>query len=312
MSGRAEALIMTRHELAIAKTVIYASLFDYPLSLRQVHDTLIGVTLTAEQILTVYDNSPQLKKIVCHREGFFFPFGRDELIAERLRREYRSRKFLKRYRPLLRLLCTVPFTRMIALSGSVAHLNLEAGGDLDVFIITRGRTVWMVTVAVLLLTRVLGVRRTICANLIMSDERLAVDQQDLFTANQVVHLKPVLDDHVLDGFRAANPFVQRYYPNWRGPSEETFIVPLGTVLPRMKRASEMVLAWAVPFLESLCRYSYARHLRRRSRTWRSPDQVQLRPDYLKLHSSSHRRSVLDRFEERVEEVVGHSERAAIA
>lgn len=303
---------MTRHELAIAKSVIYASLFDYPLTLRQLHDTLVGVTLTSEQILAVYDNSPQLQKIVCHRGGFFFPFGSEELIGVRLERERRSREFLKRYTRLLRLLCTVPFTRMIALSGSVAHLNLEAGGDLDVFIITRGRTVWMVTVAVLLLTRVLGVRRTLCANLIMSDERLAVDQQDLFTANQVVHLKPVLDDHVLEGFRAANPFIRRYYPNWRGLSEESFIIPLGTILPRIKSASESLLSFAVPVMESLCRYLYARHLRRRSRTWQSPDQVQLRPDYLKLHSSSHRRSVLDRFEDRVEQVVGHSERAAIA
>jgi hypothetical protein len=303
---------MTRHELAIAKGVIYASLFDYPLTLQQLQDTLIGVTLTAEQILTVYDSSPRLKNIVCHHDGFFFLLGRDDLIAERLRRERRSREFLERYGRLLRLLCMVPFTRMIALSGSIAHLNLEAGGDLDVFIITRGRTVWMVTVAVLLLTRILGVRRTICANLIMSDERLAVDQQDLFTANQVVHLKPILDDHVLDGFRAANPFVQRYYPNWRGQIDESFVVPLGTALPTVKRASERLLTWAVPLLESVCRHSYARHLRRRSGTWQSPDQVQLKPDYLKLHSRSHRHSVLERFEERVDEAIGHSERAAIA
>jgi hypothetical protein len=303
---------MTRYELAVAKTVIYASLFDYPLTLHQVQETLIGVTLTSEQVLTVYESSPRLQSIVCHRDGFFFPSGRDELIAERLRRECRSREFLERHRPLLRLLCMVPFTRMIALSGSVAHLNLESGGDLDVFIITRGRTVWMVTVAVLVLTRILGVRRTICANLIMSDERLAVDQQDLFTANQVVHLKPILDEHVLDGFRAANPFVQRYYPNWRRQSDAGFIVPLGAVLPKIKRASEVLLAGAVSVLEWFCRQSYARHLRRRSRTWQSPDQVQLRPDYLKLHSSSHRRSVLERFDERVEEVIGQSERAAIA
>jgi len=28
---------------------------------------------------------------------------------------------------------------MVALSGSVAHLNLEGSGDLDLFIVTRGR-----------------------------------------------------------------------------------------------------------------------------------------------------------------------------
>ena len=38
---------------------------------------------------------------------------------------------------------------MVALSGSIAHCNLDRGGDLDLFIVTHGHHVWSVTVAVL-------------------------------------------------------------------------------------------------------------------------------------------------------------------
>lgn len=302
---------MDRQETAIAKTVIYASLFDYPLTLEQLHETLIRSTLTPEQIMTIFDASAQLKSIVAYRDGFFFPVGRADLVAERLRREARSREFLHRQARLLRWLCAVPFTRMIALSGSLAHLNLEDGGDLDLFIVTRGKSVWAVTVAIILLTRAAGVRRLVCANFVMSDEHLGIDQQDLFTANQVLHLKPIIGDEVFEGFLAANPFVHRFYPNRRRHAPAGFGIVQGRGLQALKRTIERVAAPALPAVESLCRHLYAWHLRRRSRAWRSPEQVQLRPDYLKLHTQSHRKAVLARFDERVDEALGRG-RAAIA
>ena len=52
--------------------------------------------------------------------------------------------------------------------------------------------------------------------------------------------------------------------------------------------------------ERLCRLAYGRHLRRRAHTWRSRDQVRLEAECLKLHTSSHRREVMERFERALE------------
>src|SRR5439155_1634765 len=128
-------------------------------------------------------------------------------------RESRSRTFLERHRSVLRLICALPFVRMVALSGSIAHLNLEPEGDLDLFIVTRGHHVWTVTLSILLLTKILGSRRAICANFVVSDSQLTFEQQDLFTANQIVHLKPLVGEAVMSELLAANAFVGRFYPN---------------------------------------------------------------------------------------------------
>jgi hypothetical protein len=304
--------MMDRHEIAIAKTVLYASLFDYPLTLDQLHDTLIASTLTTEQILTALDASRELKSIVEHRDGFFFPAGRYDLVGERRRREQRSRRFLQRHGHVLRWICAVPFTRMVALSGSIAHLNLEDNGDLDLFIVARGRSVWTVTMTIIVLTRLLGVRRVICANFVMSDAHLAIDQQDLFTANQVIHLKPLVGGEVFDGFLAANAFVHRFYPNRGRHRDAGFELARGPALERAQRVLELLMTPALPAIESMCRRLYAWHLRRRSSSWQSPEQVQLGPDSLKLHTRSHRESVLQRFETRVNEALRRRERAAIA
>jgi hypothetical protein len=293
---------MIPNEIAIVRSVLYASLFDYPLTLDQLHQALIESDQSPSEILAAFKGSDRVQRVVGYRDGFFFPAGRDDLIAERRHREARSRAFLHRYRSVLRLICAVPFTRMVALSGSVAHLNLERGGDLDLFIVTRGRHVWTVAVTVLLLTKFLGRRRIVCANLILADSRLALEQQDLFTANQVIHLKPLIGEELLDDFLAANPFVRRFYPNALAWHPHRLVEwPRAGLLPSLKSMLEMALALPSPLIESLCRRLYGWYLRRRARAWRSPDQVALDPDVLKLHTRSHRHSVLDRFDRLVAE-----------
>jgi hypothetical protein len=289
---------MTPQEFAIARSVIYASLFDYPLTLDQLHRTLVGCRATPSHLAAVYAHSAVLPAIVEHRDGFFFPAGRADLVAERRRREARSRAFLAHHERMLRWICAIPFTRLVALSGSLAHLNLEPGGDLDLFIVTRGPRVWTVTMAVLLLTRALGRRRVVCANFIVADSHLGLDQQDLFTANQVISLRPLIGADALDAFVAANPFVATWYPNAAQPRPASAASDA-----RAKRTVERLLEFAAPALEWASRAVYGWHLRRRARSWRSPEQVRLRSDYLKLHTRSHRQSILDRFDRAMAEAL---------
>jgi len=56
-------------------------------------------------------------------------------------------------------------------------------------------------------------------------------------------------------------------------------------------------------IEAASRAVYSRHLRSRAGRWKSPDQVDLSGDQLKLHTMSHRRAILDRFEARVGQMV---------
>ena len=95
--------MVTTREIAIARSVIYASLFDYPLTLEQLHYALIESDQTQAEILAVYEGSELLRDVVDYRDGFFFPMGRGDLVAERARREARSDAFLARHRLALRL-----------------------------------------------------------------------------------------------------------------------------------------------------------------------------------------------------------------
>lgn len=288
-------------EAAVARSVLYAALFDYPLTLAQLRQTLEHVRLTPSEILAMVRSSAPLAAHIESRDGFFFPVGCAHLVETRRHRERRSRTFLSAHRPIVRLIAALPFVRMVALSGSVAHLNLEHGGDLDLFIVTRGRHVWSTAVIVILLARLLGRRRTLCANLIVADTALAFAPQDLFTASQILGLRPVYGQ---DGFRAvldANPFVRRLFPNYHGPARSHFAVVQGRLLRAAKATAERFGAPLAVLAELACRYAYGAYLKHRAAGWQSPEQVELGVDRLKLHTRSHRREILHRFDEAVQD-----------
>ena len=108
-----------------------------------------------------------------------------------------------------------------------------------------------------------------------------------------------------DRLRAANPFVRLCYPNsGTRPTQPPLVDATSRGLAFVKRALEALLRIPSPLIERLCRAAYAWHLRRRAESWRSPDQVRLQSDYLKLHTRSHRHAVLDRFEAAVDTLMG--------
>lgn len=290
-------MIPTRpQELAVLRTVIYASLFDYPLTVHQLHKSLIGVRAECSDIVSWWRASGFLQSTIEYRDGLFFPAGRADLIATRARRETLSRELLDRDRRILSMLARMPFVRMVALSGSLAHLNAEGSADLDLFVITAPHRVWSVTLAVLVLSRLLGWRKHMCLNYVVSERTMKIVPEDLFTANQIIHLRPVFGDAVFQRFVKANGFVRNHYPNFELPvSNSVTGTDFDTTWPR--RALETVLcAGPIQLAEGFARAVYGWHLRRKAAAWKSREEVRLEVECLKLHTSSHRAATLARFE----------------
>lgn len=286
-------------ELSVLRAVTYAALFDYPLTLRQLRDSL-DMVADEDTIVRWWRTGPLLQATVDYRDGLFFPLGRADLAATRARREAFSRRMLERDRRILSFVSAMPFVRMVALSGSLAHLNAEGVADLDLFVITSARRVWSVTLTILIVGRLLGWRKRLCLNYVISEQRMAIEPADLFSANQIIHLRPIAGPSTYRKFLDANPFVAARYPNFRAQPSDA-IRRAGTVW--LERVLSIAIA---PAAERLARGIYSWHLRRRSATWKSIDQVRLEPECLKLHTSSHRASTLARYEAALAETLAQS------
>lgn len=287
-------------ELAVLRSVIYASLFDYPLTLAQLRATLVEVSADEATIAGWWRDSDFLQVAIERRDGLFFPAGRGDLIDTRKRREALSRDLLDRDRRLIALVSRMPFVRMVAVSGSLAHLNAERSADLDLFVITAPHHVWSVTLSVLMIARLLGWRRRMCLNYVISEAALRIAPADMFAANQIIHLRPIVGHDVFEAFIDANPFVRTFYPN--------FVVD--RFRPQAPSRTPQAASLTPSFFEKAARWIYGRHLARKSATWQSRDQVRLEPECLKLHTSSHRRETLARYEAAVDAAVHRASRPA--
>lgn len=295
-------------ERAFLQSVLYASLFEYPVTLAQLRDGLIGQRADESTLARCYLTSDLLQATVESAEGCYFPRGRSDLLETRRRREAASRLLLERSARALAFVRGMPFVRMVALSGSLAHLNAEGGADLDLFVVTRPARVWSVMVTALLVARAMGWRRQLCLNYIVSERALLVGPADLFCANQIVHLQPLDGSDVYRAFLDSNRFIERFYPNFQ-PKK---LPSPASRRPLLLRVAETALDWTIaPLYERLCRVLYGRYLRRRAHTWRSRDQVQMEAECLKLHTSSHRHEVMERFEHALEAAMARAETDAL-
>ncbi|HLV02603.1 MAG TPA: hypothetical protein VKZ59_15130 [Acidobacteriota bacterium] len=283
-------------ESVFLRAVLYSSVFKYPLTLEELRRNLPDLKIEASSLLALYDSSPFLKQVVEFSRGYFYPRGRREWIALRGAREAVTREALEVNQGFLRLIALIPWTRLVAVSGSAAHLNMDRGGDIDLFIITRGSRVWSVACSILLLSKLAGKRKQVCFNFLLSDRRLALEREDIFTLSQMIHLKPLIGASVYRQFLEANPAVRKVYPNAFPTTGEPSYTP-GWFAASAKTVLELLLCFGLgQIFEVLCRSLYRRYLLGRSAAWSSPEEVVLAKDFLKLHSHSHRQEVLSRLE----------------
>ncbi|MFQ5739231.1 MAG: hypothetical protein ACE5JX_09465 [Acidobacteriota bacterium] len=296
--GASDSNHLSPGEYAILRTVLYSSLFDYPLTPREVWLSLLECRQDKPSILELYLSSSALQRVIDFKDEHFFVRGREDLPRLRSKRKAYSQSILHKNRRLLRLICTVPFTRLVAFSGSAAHLNMDGSGDIDLFVVTRGDRVWSTAMTMLLLARLFGRRKTICFNFLLADTRLHIQKADLFNANQLIHLKPLIGHEVYRALMSKNRFARDYYPNFTPSPDGAAEYAPGRFLMVAKRILEWLLRPGLSHLEeALCRWIYRRHLLRQQPTWTSPQEVILDKDILKLHAYSHRQRVCDRFDQ---------------
>lgn len=278
----------TSDDRAILRTVIYAGLFQFPLSLDELERRLMDASLDARAIVARL-RAPFLRERLRVTEGLVHPRGREGWIELRRQRGARAEALVRRHRHALAWLASCPFVRLVALSGGCAHGN-ATDEDVDVFLVVRRGRAWCVFGAVMLLAKVFGLRRTLCVNYVVDETAQGLPERDLFTASEIVGLRPLAGADGYERFLAANPWVSDLFPNFgRRKRDAGDVGPAGA-----SRWCEALLDLGpAPALEGLTRRVLGAYLRRKARGARG---VVLEPSRLKLHLHDHRPELLTAFD----------------
>ena len=286
-------------ERAIARSVLYASLFDYPLTLAQLRQTLIESAQTPTEILVTL-RAQRSAAAAGRIPGRLFLSGRTcRAASTNGAGAKREAAHSSRAPALLTVIVRAalrpdggavrqrraPEPRRLRRSRSLhrdpgpPRLERDRGGH------HAGQAAAPAPD---------GLRQLRAGR----HARWRSTQQDLFTASQIIHLKPLVGGEMYrqtgrgQSVRGATLSELSSGPRHRTPASRC------ARLPRpLSCDCEWLLAIPAACRRSVLPTSLSQRTCCAEAAWRSPDQVRLEADCLKLHTHSHRRSIMERFEE---------------
>lgn len=214
-------------EKAILKTLIYADIFDYPLTLFEIHKWLIGKKATLRQVEFAIGGLVQSEKCKV-KSGYFLLPKREGLVSKRKRREKQSAVYLKKVRLIVRLLKTIPWVKLVGISGGLAMENAEKSDDIDLFLVTAKNRLWISRLLTLAILAMTGQRRTVkdskrqaagklCPNIFVEEDQLSQMSQDLYLAHEILQMQLLWQrDNVYGKYLEENDWAFEFLPNWVG------------------------------------------------------------------------------------------------
>jgi len=212
---------------AILKTLAYADIFAFPLAQAEIWSLLIWKNLKKPSkkefnkiLQTLLKN-----KTIKEKQGYFYLNNREKLVKKRQELNNINQDKLKLAKKFATKIKFIPFIKTILITGALAVKNAQPEDDIDLFIITSNKRLWLTRFLCILIAELFGIRRRpnqkyiknkICLNLFLTEDNLNIFQknQNLFTAHEIVQAKPILNkDKTYQQFLNANLWVKNYLPN---------------------------------------------------------------------------------------------------
>jgi hypothetical protein len=200
---------------AILYTLVYADLFDYPLTSQEIHRYLTCYHAPLAAVEQTLQADSRLDQALDCSPPFWFLSGREHLVELRRERASFSRALWQQALRYGRLTASVPFVRMVSITGSLAMNNVVSPqDDVDFLIIAVKGRLWLargLVVLVVRLARRFGVE--LCPNYVIAEHRLELEAPSIFAAHEMAQLMPVYGLDMYHRFIHSNAWLASLLPN---------------------------------------------------------------------------------------------------
>ena len=212
-------------EKSILKTLAYGDVFGWPMNEDEIFTkTQSSKSKAQSDKLKLKTGLKQLLKEnkIGFKNGLYFLYGKEVIVEKRLQREKWAIKKMQLAKKSAEKLKIIPSILLVGVSGGLSVGNADKNDDIDFFIICRSGTLWTTRFLSTLLLDILGKRRKpndkkfkdkICLNMFVDEKGMIVPkkERDLYTAHEVVQMKPLWDRGVHDRFLEGNKWVNEFF-----------------------------------------------------------------------------------------------------
>lgn len=296
-------------EHAILHTLAYFEIFRYPLRAQEIHaycpEPEVSPGAVREKLVSLTRQG-----LVFQLGEFFSTQNKPEWATDRLENNRRADRFLPLARRIGRFISRFPFVRGVCVSGSLSKHSMRPDSDVDFFIITRPRRLWLARTLLMVFKKMflLNSHKYFCINYLIDTEHLEIEEKNLFTATETVTLLPMNGKEYYQAFCMANRWAWEQYPNF--PPRSTADIPPHRA-PLLKRFLEKIFSGRLgDWLDRRC-------MRITMHYWQKKFQhldaevfaVALKSRrYVSKHHPLHfQHKVLHRFEERMREIISNKQ-----
>jgi glycosyltransferase involved in cell wall biosynthesis len=209
-------LIPTPLEQAIMKTIVYADVFAFPLTVVELHRYLIGYYAHQNQLQTCLEQSDYLANYLQKQSGYISLRGRQTSGVERQHKLLSTRRHWETATFWGKVLQNIPFLRAGLVTGGLAANNSGSGDDIDLLLITQAGRLWLcraMVIGVVYLARLVGVE--LCPNYLLADnnEALTLTEQNLYTAREFANMRLIFGRDSYRRLLELNQWVEELLPN---------------------------------------------------------------------------------------------------
>jgi len=222
--------------------VVYADLFDYPLTVPEVHRYLVATAAPLSAVQEALKDERLSANRLAHSQGYVTLHGREGLVETRRYRETVSARMWRKGMRYGRAIASLPYVRLVAVTGTLAVNNIEPGEDIDYLIVTAPRRVWLARLFILVFVHLGRLEKLIiCPNYLFSSDLLSQFEPSLFTAHELAQMIPLfgLDTH--QALLQSNAWARRYLPNAFAALPDRLTRRVSPLFPGLKRGAERVL-----------------------------------------------------------------------
>jgi hypothetical protein len=284
---------------AIARTVAYADLFEYPLDRSEIHRYLIGESASSEDVDRVLEQDGGLGAYLERTDDKFHLRGRASTIDTRRARETASAELWRAARAYGAWVSRLPLVRFVGITGALAMSNAERRADIDLFVLTHPGRVWLCRLLVLAVVRLAAIRgHRLCPNFLLSTAEPLLRERNLFTAHEIAQMVPVRATEWYAHFMEANRWALDYLPNARSRERRP---------PRADNILTRIATWVLSsrLFAPLERWEMRRKIRRlTARAAREGGSLSFSEVECRGHFAAHDLRVLAAYAERAAQIEG--------
>lgn len=272
-------------ETAVWRTIAYADIFDYPLTSAEIHRYLEGMVATPAEIEHVLTHGRLIPHhLLCHPPYYLLP-GRSHLCQIRQARTQAAQTLWPVALHYGRLIASLPFVRMVAVTGSLAVNNPNEHADIDYLVVTQNGRVWLSRAFIITLVRLAARHNhTLCPNYILAETALSFPDHTLYTARELTQMVPLHGLPIYQQMRQLNPWVNQFIPNAPQPPQP----PLPPPHPHWQKILE--LPWRTPIGHWVDQWEMTRKIRKF--TPYTSHEADFNKDWCKGHFDAHKQRVL--------------------